>query len=153
MNKSHNHDTILALIKLDLDACRGYEHMLRRSDRYEIRSSLEEFHQDHRNHMERLKTILQELGGKQPQLFPSLHGFFPHPVETLETMRDLKGVLLALRSGERVTNRTYSDALAMDLPRSVIQIVEENYRDEQKHLLFVNNALDYRIWEAQGMVG
>ena len=52
-----------------------------------------------------------------------------------------------MRSNEEVLNKTYAHHLALDFPEDVKAVIRGNYGDEQRHLAWVEQALQTRLWE------
>ena len=134
-------EILSALIKLDLDASRGYEQALKRAVDESVREQLGQCYDDHLAHKDRLENAIIGLGGKPPVHLPQLHGFFPDPLGALRKMKSDDEILNVLVIGERVTNRTYEEALKLEMPHHVRNILEENYQDERVHLDFVRKTL------------
>ena len=56
--------------------------------------------------------------------------------------------LKAMKSNEEVLNKTYAHHLALDFPEDIKQVIRSNYGDEQRHLAWVEQALQTRLWES-----
>jgi rubrerythrin len=67
----------------------------------------------------------------------------------IQSMAGDEMALKAMQTNERLTNRTYQEALDdADLPDDVREIVARNRADEARHLTWVEKALAERLWEA-----
>ena len=56
--------------------------------------------------------------------------------------------LKAMRANEELLNKTYAHHLALDFPDDIKIVIRQNFADEQRHLLWVTEALRNRVWEA-----
>ena len=52
-----------------------------------------------------------------------------------------------MRSNELLTNKTYDKARSWDLPADVRELIERNYADEQRHLAYIEQAIENKVWE------
>lgn len=138
---------LTALSQLDLDAARGYQLAIIRVDDSTLKGQLETFRKDHLQHIEDLHKHIVEYGGVVVEQNASLNGFFRDPVGTLQNMKSIRRVLQALRTGEKVTERTYADALRMGVHGKALMTVERNYKDEHYHLEFIMQSLEQ--WQLQ----
>jgi uncharacterized protein (TIGR02284 family) len=137
------------LIHLDIDAIRAYEHAIRACDHEVVASKLREFKGDHERHVRDLSDCVRRLGG-EPANKPDVKGFFIAGFTAVTSM-GTHSALMAMRGNEQLTTSTYKAALEKkDLPAEARQIVERNYQDEQRHLNWIRQALEQRIWEQEG---
>jgi rubrerythrin len=136
-----------ALSQLDLDASRGYQLALVRVEDPSLKDQLNNFRKDHLQHIENLNKMIVEYGGTVVEKNASLNGFFRDPVGTLQNMKSTRRVLQALRTGERVTERTYGDALRMGVNGKALMVIERNYSDERYHLEYIMQSLEQ--WQLQ----
>jgi uncharacterized protein (TIGR02284 family) len=136
------------LIHLDVDAIRAYEHAIKACEHEVVASRLREFKGDHERHVRDLSECVRRLGG-EPASKPDVKGFFIEGF-TAVTSLGTHSALMAMRGNELLTTSTYKAALEKgDLPADARQIVERNYSDEQRHLNWIKQALDQRIWEQE----
>lgn len=135
------------LIKLDIDAVRAYEQALEHIDHSEIHSRISSFRDDHKRHITDLKAAIQQLGGETPSDSPDLKGFFIEGFTAIRSATGIEGALKAMRGNEKLTNSTYHDALAWEMPANIRSLIQKNYSDEQRHLQYIENALSKKLWE------
>jgi hypothetical protein len=57
--------------------------------------------------------------------------------------------LKAMRSNEEVLNKQYGERLKKEFPADILDIIRRNFSDEQRHLAWVEQALQLRLWEQQ----
>jgi uncharacterized protein (TIGR02284 family) len=138
------------LIHLDVDAIRAYEHAIRACEHEVVSSRLREFKGDHERHVRDLTECVRKLGGKPPEPKPDMKGFLIEGFTAITSL-GTRSALMAMRGNEQLTTAKYKAALEKkDLPAEAQQIVERNYSDEQRHLNWIKQALDQRIWEQEG---
>jgi len=58
-------------------------------------------------------------------------------------------ILKAMRSNEEVLNKQYKERIQKAFPADILEIIRLNYSDEQRHLAWVEQALQTRLWEQQ----
>lgn len=133
------------LIQLDLDAIRAYDQAIEACDVQEIRSKLTEFKNDHERHVEDLSACVKSYGG-EPRTSRDLKGFLIEGFTGIMSRGD-HSALVAMRGNEELTNRSYESALRGELPDDVRPIVERNREDERRHLEWIVDALDKKVWE------
>jgi uncharacterized protein (TIGR02284 family) len=136
------------LIALDHDAVGAYEAAITRIDIESLRMSLREFQNDHLRHIQDLSRVVLSLGGT-PRQKPDVKGFLLKGFTAITSMMGNEAALKAMQGNEKLTNRSYEHALKESWTEDVRTIIERNFRDEQRHLAFIENALRTRLWEQQ----
>ncbi len=134
------------LIALDYDAVGAYEAAITRIDVESLRMSLREFQNDHRRHIQDLSRVVQSLGGT-PRAKPDVKGFVLKGFTAITSMMGNEAAIKAMQGNEKLTNRTYEQALKEGWSDDVRSVIERNFRDEQRHLAFIEEALRLRSWE------
>lgn len=135
------------LIMLDHDAVEAYQQAIDRITSEQVRSHLITFQGDHRRHIETLSQLVVNFGG-QPKSRADVKGFFIKGMTALRSMAGDEQALKAMRLNERLTNEKYQEAVEMrDLPDDVRQVVQRNRDDEARHLSWIEQAIDQRVWE------
>jgi uncharacterized protein (TIGR02284 family) len=133
------------LIKLDLDAIRAYDQAIEACEHVTIRGALGEFKRDHEQHVTDLSAQVTLLGGT-PATERDLLGVLIEGFTAITSHGD-QSALMAMRGNEELTNRRYASALENELPLAARAVVEKNYQDEQRHLAWIKEAIDRRLWE------
>jgi uncharacterized protein (TIGR02284 family) len=136
------------LIALDHDAVGAYEAAINRIDVESLRMSLREFQNDHLRHIQDLSRVVSSLGGT-PRQKPDVKGFVLKGFTAITSMMGNEAALKAMQGNEKLTNRTYEHALKEGWTDEVRTVIDRNFRDEQRHLAFIENALRTRAWEQQ----
>jgi uncharacterized protein (TIGR02284 family) len=135
------------LIHLDIDAIRAYEHAIRASEHEVVSSRLREFKGDHERHVRELSEHVRKLGGEPPDK-PDVKGFFIEGF-TAVTSIGTRSALMAMLGNEQLTTARYKAALKEEFPPDAKELVERNYKDEERHLVWIRGALEQKIWEQQ----
>lgn len=146
MNPSQMIEKLNDLIHLDFDAVGAYQASIDRIDVESIRMRLTEFQNDHRRHIQDLSAAVQRLGG-QPAKRPDAKGFVLKGFTAITSMMGNEAALRAMQGNEKLTNTSYANSLKEAWPEDIRNLLEANYRDEQRHLAYIEDALRNRIWE------
>lgn len=134
-------DMLKSLIELDHDAIEAYSTAAARVEDAEIKRVLEDFRGDHVRHVHELGRELKELGHEPPS-GPDLKSVLTQGKVVLGTIIGDKGILKAMRSNEKDTNRAYERATERDdLSTDLARVLSENLSDERKHLNWIENRL------------
>lgn len=135
------------LAQLDVDAVRAYGQAIEEIDLPEIRHSISKFRDDHLRHIEELNREIKILGGEPNDYKPDLKGFLIEGFTAIRSMTGTEGALKAMKTNEKLTNKTYSDALKAELPTNIRSLIEKNYNDEKRHLAYIEEALVKTPWK------
>jgi uncharacterized protein (TIGR02284 family) len=134
------------LIHLDMDAIKAYEQAIKACEHEVVSTQLRSFQGDHQRHVRDLSEELRKLG-EQPDVRTDIKGFFIEKFTAITSM-GTRSALMSMMGNEQLTTSRYKAALELqDLPESTKQIIRTNYGDEQRHLEWIKNALDQKIWE------
>ncbi|MDF2867256.1 MAG: ferritin [Gammaproteobacteria bacterium] len=135
------------LAQLDIDAIRAYAQALDNIDHATIHTQISSFKADHDRHVNDLSAVIRRLGGEPPDFSPDLKGFFIEGFTAIRSMTGTEGALKAMRSNEKLTNRTYEKALGWEMPADIRAIVDKNFADEKRHLAYIEQAIETKAWE------
>ncbi|MCF6159660.1 MAG: ferritin-like domain-containing protein [wastewater metagenome] len=133
---------LTSLAQLDIDAFFGYEEAIKEVDDPTIRDQLTRFREDHRRHVDELSKAIASFGDTPPEFSPDFKGFITAGFTAIRSQTGTMGALMALKSNEELSNKTYSEAISWDMPVDVKSIVEKNYGDEQRHLKYIQDRLE-----------
>jgi uncharacterized protein (TIGR02284 family) len=134
------------LIHLDMDAIKAYDQAIRACEHENVASQLRQFRGDHERHVTALSGELERLGEK-PDVRTDVKGFFIEKFTAITSM-GTRSALMSMMGNEGLTNARYKAALDLeDVPESAKAVIRVNYADEQRHLEWIKNALDQKIWE------
>ncbi|AKU90238.1 PA2169 family four-helix-bundle protein [Vulgatibacter incomptus] len=146
MMKNKMIEQLNELIKLDLDAIGSYDEAIQEISLEPVRAKLREFQNDHRNHVTKLSAAVQALGGKAPER-GSAKGFFVKQLTNIRAKTGNEGAIRAMQANETHMNSVYAKAAKEDFTPDLRSLVEHNFRDEQKHLAYVQQCVTNRVWE------
>jgi uncharacterized protein (TIGR02284 family) len=134
------------LIRYDFDAVGAYNSAITDIKELSVRDPLIQFRGDHERHIQDLSLIVTRFGGK-PVDAPGFKGVVRKTMTKVAGLGGTELTLKAMRSNEEVLNKTYAHHLTLDFPDDVKEVIRRNYGDEQRHLAWVEQALQNRIWE------
>jgi uncharacterized protein (TIGR02284 family) len=135
------------LIRFDFDAMAAYDAAINDIKALVVRDPLIRFRGDHERHVQNLSQIVIRLGGK-PVDGPDMKGLVRKTMTKVAGLGGIELTLKAMKSNEELLNKTYAHHLTLDFPDDVKQIIRGNYADEQRHLGWVEQALQTRLWES-----
>ncbi|EPX61616.1 hypothetical protein D187_010235 [Cystobacter fuscus DSM 2262] len=135
------------LLHIDVDAVMLYDAALRSITHPMAEQALMEFRSDHLRHIRELNDCIEQFGGERACIGVNaeqcdLHGFTP-----IEEGMPLEAVFMALVDGEQITNQTYERILKEEWTPEIRSLIDRNFVDEQRHLLWVLKASRTRMWE------
>lgn len=134
---------------LDNDAVKAYTSAIERIDIPYVKEKLTEFRSDHQRHISDLRALILGLGGK-PKDHIDFKGPFIQAMTAARSMMGNEQAIKAMKGNEELTNKKYAEALTAGLSMEAMEIVRKNYEDEQRHLAFINQVIQQRIWESAG---
>lgn len=132
------------LVQLDIDATFAYTQAIDEIDVPAIRDQLLKFREDHNRHIQELSGAVREMGQKPPEYSRDFKGFLIEGMTRLQSAMGTNAALKAMETNEKLTNRRYHDAISWDLPAAAMAIIQQNYRDEQRHLQYIQETLAAR---------
>ena len=135
------------LIRFDFDAIGAYTSAINDIKELQVKDPLIRFKGDHERHVQNLSQIVTRLGGK-PAEHADIKGIVRKTMTKVAGLGGTEGTLKAMKSNEEVLNKTYAHHLSLDFPEDVKEVIRGNYADEQRHLAWVEQALQTRLWEA-----
>jgi uncharacterized protein (TIGR02284 family) len=136
-----------SLCQLDIDAMHAYMKSKDSIEHADIKNTIMKFEADHGRHVKDLSDMIRNYGEEPPEFSKDVKGFLLQAFASIRSVTGTEGALSALKSGEQMTNKSYSDAIAMDFPPMVMVLLRRNLDDEQRHLNYIQQALQGRVWE------
>jgi uncharacterized protein (TIGR02284 family) len=134
------------LIHLDMDAINAYQKAIDACEHPSVADQLRQFQGDHRRHVKELSGELERLGEK-PDVRTDLKGFFIEGFTGLTSL-GTHSALVSMKGNEKLTTSKYKAALELqDLPQSAKDLLQRNFRDEARHLQWIEDALQRKVWE------
>lgn len=135
------------LVHIDLDAIALYDAVLKSINSPQLEQSLMEFHSDHLRHVRELNDRIEALGGQREAAPSTLESCTRHGFTPVKRGMSMDDIITAAVDGEQVTNRTYERILKLNWDPKTRALLDRNFADEQRHLLWVLTASRTRIWE------
>lgn len=136
-----------SLCQLDIDAIHAYNECLNHIDISDIKRDVEKFRADHERHVKDLSALIHSYKEKAPEFSPDLKGYLLDIFSKIRSITGTEGALKSLKGGENLTNKRYARAIDLDFPANIKNVLEKNYRDEQRHLRYVEEAIDSKVWK------
>ncbi|MGA1875815.1 MAG: ferritin-like domain-containing protein [bacterium] len=136
-----------SLVQLDIDAVHSYGQAIDEIDVPSIRQQITQFRDDHLRHINELSEIIRNYGETPPEYSRDIKGFVLEGFTAIRSLTGTEGALKALHANEKITNRMYADARTWDLLSDAKNTVEINYSDEQRHIRYLEEAIENRLWE------
>jgi hypothetical protein len=144
---------LISLCRLDIDAAIAYEQAIPHIDHPVVKKRFQEFLEDHNRHIAKLSLQLRDLHVTPPAREPDFKGFFIKGFTDLRSSSGTEGALAAMDANEKLINRAYNDALSWPaLVPNALDLVKTNCQDENKHLEFIEEAIEARVWERTNAV-
>jgi uncharacterized protein (TIGR02284 family) len=130
-----------ALIELDFDAVEAYQAAIERLGDPTDQAKLRQFMGDHERHITDLGPLVSELGGAPAQKADIKKVLAKGKVVLAGLVGD-RAILVAMKSNEETSTKTYRKASAEEgLPGHVRAVLERNFADEQRHLVWIEDRL------------
>ena len=136
-----------SLCQLDIDAVHAYNECLKHIDITEVKRDIEQFRADHERHIKDLSALIHSYDEKAPEFSPDLKGYMLDVFSKLRSLTGTEGALKSLKSGENLMNKRYAKAVDAGFPASIRPVILSNYEDEQRHLAYVEGAIESKIWK------
>lgn len=111
-----------------------------------VRDPMTRFRGDHERHVSELSAQVRRLGGK-PAEHVDLMGGARKVMTKIAGLVGSESVLKAMKSNEEAINKTYNHHATLDFPADILELIKRNYQDEKRHLEWVEQALQTRLWE------
>lgn len=140
-------DDLNDLIQLDFDAVQAYTQAIDEIDVPTIRDELMHFRTDHDRHVTGLTSIVRRYGGRPVEQSRDFKGFLIEGLTAVRSKMGTENALNAMRSNEQLTNREYQEAVRKDYPMDILSELEANFADEQRHLQYIEQTINGRMWE------
>ena len=134
------------LIRYDYDAIGAYDTAIAGIHELAARDPLIEFRADHERHIIELSAIVRRLGAT-PVDKPDFKGIARKTMTKVAGLGGTELILKAMQSNERVLVKAYMHHQSLDFPADIAQLIHANFLDEERHLAWVQSALQTRIWE------
>ena len=130
------------LIQLDFDAIVSYDHAIEHCDEAQVRRDLELFRGDHMRHIADLGKVIRALDGEPINAHRDLKGIVLEGITTVRSLGGTVSALRAMRTNEKLTNRTYRKAADLALAPIARVVIDQNYADEMRHLAVIQAHIE-----------
>lgn len=134
-------DLLNDLIQLDIDTVEAYRKAVEGIEDKIMRQRLEEFAQNHLDHIDMLTQEVERAGGRPPHLSKDLKGLIIQGFAALRSTTGTRGALKSLQTAEELTVKDYGNAVSQDVPGSVKALLRKFFAEERNHLDYIRNNL------------
>ncbi len=135
------------LVHIDVDAVTLYDAALRSLSSPIVEQALMEFRSDHLRHIRELNDCIERLGGERVRIESNIEMCEQHGFTPIREGMPMEALIMAMVDGENITNQTYERILKEDWAPELRSLIDRNFADEQRHLLWVLKASRTRMWE------
>lgn len=126
------------LARLDRDAARADERVLRGVDRPDLHARLVAFVKDHDRHAQELSDALKVAGEAVPEEGPAMRGRLLKAVSAVRAAMGTSGALAGAILVEATVNRAYDALLAdAELPADTRPLVRAHWEEVKRHLRYL----------------
>lgn len=144
------YDALESLIDMDRDAVLAYDAALDRFERSDYREKITEFRNDHLAHVDVLTGFLKQSNktdiknAKNPE---NRRSAVTQDKDVVSKLMGDRAILHAMRSNELDSNTVYNRLIhRMDIPDALKAYLKKAYREENNHLIWIEQALDDRSY-------
>lgn len=135
-----------SLCQLDIDAIHAYMRAKEHIKQTDIKNTISDFEADHKRHVKDLSEMIKSYGDQPPEFSRDFKGYLLEGFAAMRSVTGTEGALKALRSGEKMTNKDYGEAVSLDFPATVLTLLRRNFDDEQRHLKYIDQSISTRAW-------
>ncbi len=135
------------LAQLDVDTIVAYDHAVAAIGEGPVARELSSFKLDHERHVIEISQALLGMGKNAPEVSPDLKGSILGTMTGLRARLGAEQALRAMRTNEQLTTASYARALATPFPEPILAVIRRGDADERRHLAWIEQALDRRLWE------
>lgn len=140
-------EKLKSLAQLDIDAIHAYQQAIEATGVSELRDQLSQFRDEHNRHVADLSILIRECGETPPAYSATNKEFAIAPFTPIRNAAGTEGALQAMKSNVEWVLRVYDQARAWELTPAADVLVERHFRDEKRHLEYLGQALEDRVWE------
>lgn len=128
------------LLQLDRDAVQGYSLAIRELENESYQETLRRFRSDHERHIDELRDVITQLGGR-PARLPHASGVFKLGLQAMAGFGDDAQVLAAFRANEEQSRDRYQRMADRALPPEASAVVIAAASDEARHFQWADRTL------------
>lgn len=143
-------DKLGDLMRLDVDAVEAYNEAIEKIENSQLRSKLSEYRDDHQRHVRDLIVCIERLGHQAPEPKPDLKGKLIEGMTSLRSSMGDEQAMKAMHQNEEITNKAYSNAVGEAWPTDILQVIEDGFADERRHLQWIEQQLSVGVGTERG---
>ncbi len=137
-----------SLVKLDIDAQYAYGRLISIIDAGSLKNQLSRCQKDHERHINQLSAVVRALDSEPP--LPASHSKYQMQDFTASfNPVDWEEAFCSIKANEELTNYIYRESSVLDFTPNIKELVARNSHDEDRHLKYIKEVLEYRLWEKE----
>lgn len=127
------------LIQVDIDTYHTYTQAMQALKSQHAIKVLSSFRDEHDQHIKVLSNMVRTRGGIPPEFSRDFKGYMLSGYTAIRAQGGDHSILKAMASNESLCTTYHNDALKVDLPGDVRNIIQKHIREEEKHLAAIRN--------------
>jgi rubrerythrin len=144
MDEKNLLDKLFKLATLEIDSINGYNSAIPEITEKNISIQMQNFRQDHFDHLQVISMIIREFGAAPPEYSADQIGFYNSDFLNTSSGSGITNALENLLSNEKIINEFYENILTTGFnPENRAQL-EGNFDDEQDHAAYIEDILSLR---------
>jgi uncharacterized protein (TIGR02284 family) len=134
---SQNERTISVLnnlIQVDIDTYHTYTQAIQALSSPHSIQTLNTFRNEHEQHIHTLSKIVRAKGGIPPEFSRDFKGYMISGYTAVKVKGGMHSVFQAMETNKALTVKYHKDALKVDLPSDIRNLIQVHLKAEEKHL-------------------
>lgn len=144
MDEKNLIEKLFKLASLEIDSINGYNSAIPEITEKNISFQMQNFRQDHFDHLQVISMIIREFGVAPPEYSADQIGFFNKNFINTRKGSGIVRSLENLLSNERIINEYYENILTTGFDAEDRAQLEGNFDDEQDHAAYIDDILSLR---------
>ena len=126
---------------LEIDSIHCYNHAIHEINQKSTKLQLENFRQDHRDHLEVLSALIYEFGGVSQNYSSEFKYFWNQSFSPVNKGAGPIKTLQILVSNESIISSHYESFLPSLISCDLRAQIEDHFEDEQDHIIYIEEVL------------
>ncbi len=138
ITKSNQNERVVSvlnnLIQVDIDTYHTYTQAIQALSSPHSIQTLKAFRHEHEQHINTLSKIVRARGGVPPEFSRDFKGYMISGYTAVKVKGGMHSVFQAMETNETLTVKYHNDALKVDLPSDIRNIIHAHLKAEEGHL-------------------
>ena len=122
------------LIQVDIDTYHTYTQAIEALSSPNSIQTLKAFRNEHEQHINTLSKIVRAKGGVPPEFSRDFKGYMISGYTAVKVKGGIHSIFQAMETNETLTVKYHIDALKVDLPNDIRDVIHAHLRAEEGHL-------------------